>query len=221
MWLHLHNHGKNGLRTVGIIILTVALSTRVSSSPGLNTVPTADILGASQVRLGYESDGGNWPYANGHTEYIYTGYGIGGRFQLNIDFYDVRRACNTYYSATYLIQKEEQHQPALAIGVENVSRVSQAGYYAVGYRTSGKARLHFGVQRQGAVNSLILGVDYVMCRKLTFLVDWQSGEGFFSGVGIFWQATPNVGIQLYAVHNNTEPASDYMGLYAGYTFPLM
>jgi len=208
------------IAVLAAFVLPVALWAYPSA---LNLAPCADILGANQLRIAYESDGHNQPYDDGNLEYIYTQIGIGGKFEFGVDFYDVRHASDKFFNAKYLVTAEKENTPAIAIGTRNISDVSKTSYYALGCKTYGKARLHFGGETQDGVTTGILGTDYLLAKGVSFLADYQSGQTHYSTAGVYWQATPAIGFNLYWARNNTSALRDtydYVGAYAAYTLTL-
>lgn|GEM_PF-3431633 len=206
------------------ILIALALPAALWAFPtALNLVPTADILGANTMRIAYESDGHNQPFDNPHTEYFYTQIGLGGKFEFGADDYDFRHIAYKVYNAKYLLTAENEITPAIAIGFKDVSDISKTNYYVAGYKTYGKARLHFGGETQDSKSWLFLGTDYVLAHGLYFIADWQTGKGRNASAGVAWEATKAICFSLYFTKNNTSSlrdTSDYVGGYVGYTFPL-
>ncbi len=202
------------------LILPVALCAYPSA---LNLVPTADMMGANQLKLSYESDGHNQPFGDEQAEYIYSQVGIGDKLEFGVDLYDIRHSNEAFYNAKYLVTAEKDNVPAIAIGARCISAVCKTSLYAVGYRSFEKARLHFGAETQDGENYLMFGADYDLGSGVSLLADWETGVGQYSTAGIYWQASKAASLGLYWAHNNTaslRDTYDYLGGYVAYTFTL-
>lgn len=189
--------------------------------PGaLNLIPIPDVLGSREMRFAYESDGHKSPFGNREASYLYTEFGMGRNVEVGADLYDVSGANVTYLNAKYRINPESGVRPALAVGVMNVANGIDPSYYAISAKTVGRSHAYLGVQSQGGRTSAMLGSDYKLTEKTSLLFDWQTGSGYWSTAGIYWQAKPAVGVTLYFVRNNDRGLSDtdYLGLNVAYTF---
>lgn len=189
-------------------------------------IPTTDMLVPGTMRLAYESDGRNNPYDKNNTQYLYAQYGVSKKLEVGVDLYDVTRVSGgntTYFNGKYLLMAETKKKPALAVGGMFIGTSADPTYYAIACKSFDKARLHIGAQTSDGSTSTLLGSDYALGNGWSAMADYQSGPGRWHTLGLFWQESPEVGILLYYVRNNTADLradNDYVGFNIAYTFPL-
>jgi hypothetical protein len=211
------------LSTLAATAILVAGSGRAHAYPtALNLIPTADIMGPSSFRLGYESDGHNQPFGSSRYQYAYTQVGLTPRLEAGADLYGFGSSNETALNVKYLLSPESKKSPAVALGVMSVGNGLSPSYYAVGFRSFNKFRFHAGAQTQSDAGWMLLGADYALTPQVSILADAQTGDSRCKTLGVYWQASPKTAIGVYACQFNSSSSSssDYIGGYALYTFPL-
>ena len=207
-------------------ILTLTLFALLVSAQGLlhaypsalNVVPTASILPAGTIQLGYESDGHSQPFADGRVQYLYSQIGIRDRLEVGVDLYDIGGAKEPAFNAKVLLLPEAIGTPALALGVMNVTKGTTPGTYLVGTKNIGRWGIHAGIEHQADQTWGLLGANFAVNQKISLLGDYQSGDGRQGTVGVYYAVTPALGVNVYYAKNNTDSSADYLGLYVGYAF---
>lgn len=207
---------------LGCAVLCV-LPSLASAFPGaVNLIPCTDLVGANNLRLGYESDGHAQPYDSPYTQYLYSEYGVNDKLEIGLDSYDTENSTKNYFNAKYLVSGENGKMPAIAVGTMFVNSNNKSSFFAVGCKTFGKTRFHLGAQTQGDKDWLLVGADYAINDKFTLLADYQSGQNLYQTLGLYWKANQSLGVTVYYVRNNTEALrdTDVLCLNLGYTLAL-
>ena len=211
---------KKNITIVALFVITLLASNLSAFAyPGaLNVVPTADVLGSQNIRIGYETDGNKHPFYTGNIQYLYTQAGIGNRAEAGVDLYGLFDTNTPTVNAKYLILPGGTNTPAVAAGIYGVNKLSKPSYYLISTTAFGKFRATVGGQKQGGDTWALLGADYAVTPEVTLLADAQTGTGRQATLGVYYVATPELGLNVYYARNNTSRSSDYYGLYVGYTF---
>lgn len=198
------------LRSVVTALTLMALCAFAQATPStLVWIPSTDIQPSGTWHLGidnYFTPGGN---GTALTDYGLT-YGLlDGRAEVGIDYFAGYEHPATF-NAKYLLCPESPGHPALAVGAYFVgiqSGVTDANVvYAIGSRTLGKVRVHFGYAHGkkstlgGDPNMVLAGLDGCLTRdqKWWWGADYQSGDsslGAFN-LGVAYKFAPNVGVLL-------------------------
>jgi len=210
---------KYRILTLTLFVLLMRMQSLLHAYPtGLNVIPSADILPAGNIRIGYESDGNKQPFDNGHVQYLYTQVGIRDRLEAGVDLYDVGGAKVSTFNAKLLLTPERNHLPELSVGVLNVANGISPGAYLVGTKNFGPLGVVAGAEHQSGDTWALVGAYYAVTPKFYLLGDYQSGSGRQGTVGAYYYFTPALGVNIYYAKNNTDSHADYVGAYIGYTF---
>lgn len=198
-------------------------SAGIAGPTTLNIVPTADILKSNVLRVSYEADGHDQPYCDDYTAYTFTEYGVGDKAELGIDFYDINGSNKSRLNGKYLLFGEKDNHPAVAVGAMNIGDNCKTRFYMVGTKSVNKYRFHLGADTSGNEDAMMMGMEYSLNNTLTLMADYKSGIGNYHTLGLWWQASPTIGINPYFARNNTDDlrsTADYWGLYVGYKMKL-
>jgi hypothetical protein len=184
-------------------------------------IPSTDMIGAGKVELGFESVAQKHPFAEENEQYAYSQLGVSNRFEIGVDMYDVNDDKDIYFNAKYLVTKETEKLPAIAIGSAYIVEGDDPEYYVVGSKTYDKVRLTYGAD--GCEHSIwgLAGVELTLSPKFTFAADYTSGCGGYSNVGLRYKPTKDLSMQLYYSYNNSKELradANYVGFLTTYDF---
>ncbi len=200
-----------------------ALPSLVGAYPtAVSVIPSTDVIGANNLKLAYESNGKNQPFDDNYSEYFYSQFGIGDKFELGYDVYYLGGNEKKYFNAKYLISAEYEGMPAVSVGSMYIGDGVAPTFYAVGSRTFSALRLFAGVVVNGDNDSVIAGVSCKISKDLSANADYQSADWGRSTLGFTWQSTNDISATIYGSYKNDRDlkAGDYIGLVIGYKVGL-
>ncbi|MCX6343500.1 MAG: hypothetical protein NT018_00330 [Armatimonadetes bacterium] len=207
---------------IGCAVICALPSLVLAYPTAVSVIPSTDVIGANNLKLAYESNGNDQPFDTDNAEYFYTQYGIGEKFELGVDVYDLGGHDKKYLNAKYMISAESETMPAISVGAMYIGDGNAPLFYAVGSRSFGAARLFVGAQTWDDNDSMLLGASYKINEAFSAAADYQSSAWGRSTLGLTWHATTELSATLYGSRNNdrTLDAGDYIGLVIGYKVGL-
>lgn len=186
------------LTAVAAAVPALAAGLDVRGATGLLTIPTADVVGAGRLAVGYHVEA---PFGYVADNYIAVTAGLTNDLELGVASHFVfGNEPLTSFNAKYRIIPESAHVPALAVGVDNLVTVRGATLF---YLALSKAipelttRLHAGVGNWG----LFLGASKVLnpvsvrggrgsaFPETTFIAEWNGGD---FNLGLRMQPIPHL-----------------------------
>jgi len=191
-----------------LVLLAALICTEygLCSPTGLNVIPTADVLEKDTYRLDTPFSGGMRFGPDGDM-YVLLQVGAGNGMEVGIDQRVDNGYSESWLNAKWRIMEEDGIRPALAIGVQNISRKHEEEPYLVVSKSLKPARFHLGVMRVSGESQAMLGLDRRLGPSLAMQADYVSGRenGFSAGIGI--EITKNATL-LVARSFPTDPSRD-------------
>jgi len=167
--------------TVGVLLVLTAGRWCGAAPTGMNVIPTADLLGHSEVALEYQNDGVR-PFRSDCNQWTLFQLGLFDRLELGMD------RCldgeTGILGNAKLLLRQEGAGPAIALGVQNVGRDAEAQPYLALAREAGVARVHLGAIRIDGDAEAMLGIERPLTAGLTLLVDHVTGSERVTGIGL-------------------------------------
>ena len=205
---------------LALILLAVITSMAYACPTSLNLMPTADILERNSMRLELENDGYSRVFASDSENYVLLQMGVTPRLEAGVDFYCYKDKTDTVLNAKYLLMKESDTRPALAIGTANVCEGYTPQYYVSGVKTFGANRIHFGTIGDRHEQSLMAGYERSIGSSAGAMVDYIDGDAGYKAVGAYWQPKSGPCIAAAVAFPNTHGETNLTYLNVSWTWSL-
>lgn len=170
---------------LGGAVPALAAGLDASGATGLMTIPTADVVGAGRLALGYHTMAVALSDPDGYWNEIAVTAGLTNELELGVSSgFLFGGNPVTSFNAKYRIIPETSHVPALAVGVDNVITGHGTFFYLVLSKAIPEltTRLHAGVGNGGLFFGLSKVLNPVSVRgkgasfpETTLMAEWNAG----------------------------------------------
>jgi hypothetical protein len=226
-----------------LLILTLLTGSAAAQSSLFN-IPTSDVLGEKETYIEADFDAKFAKYRNGGWQsYGFQAiYGVAKKAELGVNAYSVRTAdgfepVEIQPNFKYQIYNNESTGVSVATGA--IAYVPFSGrfkkdtfgnVYAVASksfkrnwtpRLSGGAYQLIGTKADtGSKNGFLLGVEQPLHKRVTFIVDWNTGKNRFgySAAGLGITLTKNSYLYSAYYFGNEGRGNNSLGIYYGFSF---
>jgi len=190
----------------------------MAAPSGLNVIPTADVLGKELVSLEYEVSGKARLWDGDCAGWGLFQIGIGHGLELGLDrcFSDDAWWGNVKWQAL----AETPRIPAVALGLQGLSKGARPQPYLATTRSIGKMRLHAGAILIGHNLRWMLGLDRPVGRRLTLQADYTSGDENALTYGMSAALTDNLALTLARTSGNSAAIGNGEVLNLAWTIKL-
>lgn len=195
------------MRTVILTLLGgLAISAGTPACPSCCcNVPTTDIAETGLVRCEYTSDGPHWLGRSGSTGHAQTELGLTPNLEFGVDRTTPYNTSQDTMNAKYLLRKESPKQPALAVGILDVSNSTRTSCYLIGTKSFGNLRLHAGYIEAEYAKGPMVGCDLKAGEKTCLMADWMEGAGDYLAIGVSRDIMKRLSMTLiYGFPNHTD-----------------
>lgn len=183
-------------------IVAMMMGAPVSGAPsGLNIIPTADVLDKGVASVEIESDGIGRPWGGDCDRFALLQVGIGWEVELGVD------RClddpDTWVNFKWRARGESGSLPAIALGLQAISKGERPQPYIATTKSLGATRLHAGAVDVSRRLRWMFGIDRPLCGLVTFQADYVSGDENSSTYGIAINLSNSLSLTLARSIGNT------------------
>ena len=176
---------KGSFFVMAVLVAAICVSPTLGYPTSCAFIPTADVMEPGTIRMELENDGYPSIGRTGSVSYSLNQFGLTPKLEFGVDRYDFSGEPQDSLNVKYLLLKESDAKPAVALGLMDVAEGVNQTYYAVGTRTFGGLRLHAGYIHADYARSPMLGCDQDLGRDTYLLADWIGGSENYLALGLY------------------------------------
>lgn len=205
-----------GARTAAAVAAMVVMSVvAVAACPtGLNVIPTADVLEEGLLSVQLELTGRPNPIDGDRTWGLLTQFALAGGIEFGVDFEDPGGENEWSVDVKWQVLGDGDDGPAVALGLLDVNRGGERGYYVAGARSVADSgvRAHAGILHSDATTSAMIGVEVEIAPCTVVMLDWITGPDGQFGLGIEHALSDSHGVHIFFVTDNSAGGADTTGV---------
>lgn len=188
------------------LALTVGAAAVCACPTVLNVMPTADTMAQGWYTVQAEGIANDSPLGDDATRSLLTEFGACPNVEVGVDLVDMQNESDWTFDAKWRVIQETAERPAVALGLLNINRGRDRGYYATGAKSIGRAglRLHAGLLHVDDNTSGMVGAEAEILPGTAVIADWITGSDGTLGLGLAQALDARYGVQVFYLDNNSS-----------------
>lgn len=216
-WLHLGVMdvcARKAMISTLVTMLVIGSVAAVACPTGLNVMPTADVLDAGALNIQLELTGETSPLDGERAWALLTQLGLPGRVEVGVDLEELQGDAQLLFDAKWQVIEESDISPAVALGLLDINRGSERGYYVAAARSigDGTVRGHAGLLHTDAATAGMLGAEVEVAPCTVVMIDWITGPDGQTGLGVERALGAQYGLHLFFTADNATRGSSTSGV---------
>ncbi|MGI5817231.1 MAG: hypothetical protein ACOX9R_03920 [Armatimonadota bacterium] len=181
---------------------------------GLNVVPTADVQPEGRLSIQLEVARDATAHDDDPRWSLLAQIGLPHRTELGVDLADLQSDALWLLDAKWQVVEESDDHPAVALGLLDINRGPERGYYLAGARHigSGALRAHAGVLRVNDTTAGMFGAEVEVAPRTVMMIDLITGADGRSGLGVEHALGAGYGVYVFHIAGNTDDGAHPSGL---------